>query len=134
MKYQRKPIIVDAFQMIEGPTAPIQELQENETPQPMELGDYTTPSSWPKWLQEAWTIGRVKPMQQGAKPYELCRVITLRGPLTVFRYNYIVKIDDGEFDVYQSKMFEKHFAKHEGEESADDRNVVHPGGNNSQRT
>lgn len=108
MKYQRKPIIVDAYQMLQGPTAPVVELQEGETPPPVPLSEYTVPD-WPAWIKEAWEIGRIKPVQQGAKPYELCRVITQRGTITVVRYNYIVRIDAGEFDVFPSKAFEKHF-------------------------
>jgi hypothetical protein len=110
MKYQRKPLIVDAYQMLNGPLAPVLELQEGETPPPVDLNEYTVPAEWPSWLQQAWKIGRVKPPSQGAKAYELCRVITQhRGTLIVYRGNFIVRYDDVEFDVFHSKAFEKHF-------------------------
>ena len=111
MKYQRRPITVEAYQMLKGPEGPVVEMEfEEDTPPPVDPGDFTIPSEWPKWLHDAWKIGRIKPPSQGAKTYELCRVVTThRGTLTVVRGNFIVKIDEGEFDVFPSKAFEKHF-------------------------
>lgn len=110
MKYQRKQLIVDAYQMLAGPTGPVFELEEGETPPPVDIKEFTVPNEWPDWIKAAWKIGRIKPPSQGAKPYELCRVITVaRGALTVYRYNFIVKFDDADFDVFHSKNFEKHF-------------------------
>lgn len=108
MKYRKKPVIIEAFQMTE------------------ELADKN--HEWPNWLQEAYN----KPKQQQGALFEYAssdatgiegvhtleevmnfnfKIQTLEGPMTVSWGDYIIKGVAGELYPCKSDIFEATYEK-----------------------
>lgn len=96
MKYRKKPVVIEAFQMTE-------ERREDNR-------------DWPNWLNEAWQKGRgdegsIYPVCPGSPTNRLLAICTLEGEHLVSWGDYIIQGVNGELYPCKPDIFEKTYEK-----------------------
>ena len=93
MKYRKKPVVIEAFQMTE------ERRQDN--------------SEWPEWLNQAWTLPLNTPGAISCEDFPNSKgddrlvVYTLEGTLTVGWDDYIIQGVQGELYPCKPDIFEQ---------------------------
>jgi len=89
MKFRKKPVVIEAFQMT--------------------IGDRTNNENWPNWLNQAWNLNRGKPGSvfptEGGTGDGTVSIGTLEGEMLVNFGDWIIQGVEGELYPCKSEIF-----------------------------